>query len=268
MKLLKILSAVFLFLFFCKPAYGQDSSRKIAALTTKKFVGIKYDYLYFDEKEKEGWHSASLELGREVREIPMVARLNYAHRFNESALQAEVDAYPKISKKVYAYLNVGYSNDSLLFPGFKAGTSVYVSLPKAFEVEAGFRLLRFKTNTWIYTAALSKYYKSYWFSFITYVVPVTGNVTQSYFLKTRYYFDDTDFLEIAAGTGVSPDDRNNNSQLTSNNKLSSRNIGIIYKRTVSKVNVFMISTGWLKQETQLKQHSNQYSFGVGLQRLL
>ena len=270
MRILRLLPLVLLLACLCffKCIHGQDSTRLVIVPNQKKFIGIKYDFLYFDESGKKGWHSASVEHGRVVRKTPIVTRINYANRFQEVAVQAELDAYPVITKKIYAYLNAGYSKNATLFPAFRAGSSVYITLPKAFEAEAGFRLLRFSTSTWIYTAAISKYYKKYWISAITYVVPASGNVFQSYFLKTRYYFTDTDFLEIAAGTGVSPDDRNNNGLLNSKNKLSSNNVAMLFRRTVSKANVIVLGTGWIRQATELKKYSDQYNFSVGYQRIL
>ena len=270
MRIIRVLPVVLLLpcLCFFTSILGQDSTRIVIVPNQKKFIGFKYDFLYFDESEKKGWHSASVENGMVVRKTPIVTRINYANRFQEVAVQAELDAYPVITKKIYAYLNAGYSKNATLFPAFRAGSSVYFTLPKAFEAEAGFRLLRFSTSTWIYTAAISKYYKKYWISAITYVVPASGNVFQSYFLKTRYYFTDTDFLEIAAGTGVSPDDRNNNRLLNSNDKLSSNNVAMLFRRTVSKANVIVLGTGWIRQATELKKYSDQYNFSVGYQRIL
>ena len=58
-----------------------------------------------------------------------------------------MDAYPSLSKKTYMYLNVGYSDSyktgTFVFPKYRAGISIYRSLPKSFEAEIGARLLNF-----------------------------------------------------------------------------------------------------------------------------
>lgn len=246
---------------------AQDSLTLSTAQKTTNTIGIKYDFIYFDKGGNKPWHLLSLEYTRLIKKIPFIARLNYANRFSKSGLQLEAEAYPAISKKVYAYVNAGYSKDSLLFPKYRAGFSLYVSLPAAFEAEGGFRLLYFNSPTWIYTAAIGKYYKNYWFNFSTFLTPGNSNILQSYFLKTRYYLDDQDFIMLTLGTGISPDDRNNNIQLNTNNKLGSKKAELSLRSTIKKVNVILISTSWMNEEYQLKKYTNQYNISIGLQRI-
>ena len=50
----------------------------------------------------------TLKLGRKTKYGSIIGRVNINNRFNTTGTQFEIDAYPKIAKGVYAYLNFGY----------------------------------------------------------------------------------------------------------------------------------------------------------------
>lgn len=255
-------------IFLCLTATAQDSLVRFGAEEKPKSLGIKYDIIVFNKGVHEPWHLVSLEYSQEVKNIPLIARINYANRFSRSGAQLEADAYPAISKKVYAYLNAGYSNDRLLFPRYRAGFSLYVSLPAAFEAESGFRLIHFDSSIWIYTASIGKYYKSFWFNLSTYLTPGANSVSQSYFVKTRYYFNDKDYLMFAVGSGISPDDRKNNIGLNSTAKMNSKKAEITFRNSIGKKNILLVNAGWMSLENEVKSYLKQMNFGLGLQRFL
>jgi YaiO family outer membrane protein len=231
-------------------------------------IGIKYDLTAFENKTILPWHALSLEYTHHTKNLTAIARINYANKFNMSGLQFEGDLYPAISKKIYAYISAGYSDYNGVFPKYRAGFSLYTSLPSAMEAEGGIRLLHFTWTTWIYTASVSKYFKNYWFNVSTFLTPASGRLIQSYFLKTRYYLNDKDFIMLTIGTGISPDDRNNNIQLNTNASLRSKKAEISFRNTFKKKNVILISAGWMNQEYEFKKFSSQYSFGIGFERML
>ena len=250
------------------PAAAQDSLSKAVEQKLPNSIGIKYDLIAFDKGVNKPWHFLSVEYTKHIKKTPFIARLNYANRFSKSGLQLEADAYPALSKKIYTYINAGYSKDSLLFPKYRAGFSLYVSLPASFEVEGGFRLLHFSSSTWIYTASIGKYYKNFWFNLGTFLTPGSNSMQQSYFLKTRYYMNDKDYIMLMLGTGISPDDRKNNIQLNTNAKLKSKKAEVTFRNTFKKKNVFLFNAGFMRQEYEYKKYNNQFNIGVGVQRYL
>ena len=253
----------------CFTAAAQDSLH--LPVTQKKMpnsIGIKYDLITFDNVVTKPWHLVSIDYTKHIKKTPLITRLNYANRFSKSGFQLEAEAYPALSKKIYTYINAGYSNDRLLFPKYRAGFSLYAALPKKFELEGGFRLLYFNSPTWIYTASVGKYYKRFWFNASTFLTPVSNNILQSYFLKTRYYFNDTDFAMLVLGTGISPDDGKNNIQLNTNSTLKSRKAELVLRNTFKKKNVFHFNIGLMTQEFETSKYADQFNIGIGLQRLL
>jgi YaiO family outer membrane protein len=236
---------------------------------SKNKIGVSYDYIYFDKQYSDPWHLASIEYVRQTGLGSVIGRVNYANRFNTGGLQYEVDAYPHISKTFYAYVSGGYSDNVGVFPKYRSGFSLYANLPSSFEAEAGFRYLYFSGDTWIYTASLGKYYKSFWFNFRTYLTPSNSSISQSYSLHVRYYTAGADdYLSLGIGTGISPDDPRNIILLNngSNYKLRSNNISMAYWHSIKRFNIIFINASLDNQEYKYQTHGNQLDIGIGYQR--
>src|ERR1035437_4398915 len=79
---------------------------------------------YFDDFNREfggtQWHLISLQYEHTFKDFGSVLwRINWANRFSDRGLQYEMDAFPSISKKMYMYLNVGYSPDEPVFSKYR-----------------------------------------------------------------------------------------------------------------------------------------------------
>lgn len=242
-------------------------SSKIKDLVSKNKIGISYDFTGFDKQFANPWHLVSISYSRATSLGSIIGRFNYANRFTTSAVQFEADAYPRISRTFYSYISGGVSNKSGVFPQYRAGFSLYANLPKSFEAEAGFRYLYFGDATWIYTASIGKYFKSYWFNFRTYITPDNKNISRSFSFTTRYYFGGAyDYISLGLSTGISPDDQINNIQLGNKTKLKSNGISAGYYKTIKKLNIISITAGWANQEYLASTFGNQYSFGLAYQK--
>jgi YaiO family outer membrane protein len=240
---------------------------RIRELGSKNKIGISYDYTWFDKQFSNPWHLTSLDYSRQTRAGSFIARVNYANRHQQDGVQFEVDAYPRISKHLYAYTNIGFSPDMPVFPKFRAGFSLYANLPKAFELDAGFRYLNFDSDTWIYTLSVGKYYKNFWFNGRTYLTPSSSRISQSYTLTTRYYLKGaSNYLSFFIGRGISPDDRSLASQLNNAYKLQTSKIGGGYRFTVGQLNVFSVSASFENVEYLPKTKGNQLGLSAGYMR--
>lgn len=242
---------------------------KIKDNSFKRQVGVSYEYVYFDDgfNGRDPWQLASVDFSTQTPIGSVIARVNYANRFLTNGFQYEIDAYPSFTENFRAYMNVGYSNASI-FPNYRVGLSLYHDLPKSFEIEAGFRYLNFSSDTWIYTASVGKYYKSFWFNFRTYLTPSESDLSKSISFSTRYYYSGTDdYIGIRVGTGLSPDDSSNANTIgNSGNNLSASNINLNYRKTIKKLNVITLSFGFENQEYRLDTRGNQIDFGVTYSR--
>jgi len=247
---------------------ARSLASRIKENSAKNKVSLSYDYIYFDKQFDDPWHLVSVDYGRQTKYGSIIGRVNYANRFNTNGYQFELDMYPRISNTFYAYVSGGVSNTVGVFPKYRGGFSLYANLPLSFEAEAGFRFLHFSDNTWIYTASVSKYYKSFWFNFRTYLTPSTNAVSQSYALTTRYYFGGVDdYFSLALGTGLSPDDNQSNVLLNSSiYRLKSNNISLGYRKSIKTFNVLTLKVGYDNQEYLKDTKGNQLDFGIGYLR--
>lgn len=249
-----------------KSTEARSLSQRIKLLSAKNSLGVSYDFVYFDKRFNDPWHLTTVDYGRATAVGSVIAKLNYANRFQTNGVQFEVDAYPSLLKKFYMYLNLGISDSSGIFPKYRGGLSLYANLPASFEVDAGFRYLYFSDDTWIYTFSIGKYYKSYWFNIRTYLTPSITSISQSYTLTIRYYFGGADdFFSFNIGTGLSPDDASNSVLFNPENtyRLKSSDIGIGYRKAIKKTNVIFAQAALENQEYARDTRGNQISIGVG-----
>jgi YaiO family outer membrane protein len=249
-----------------KNAAARSLLENVREENAKNKIGISYDFVNFDKQFSDPWHIVSLDYTRATKMGSITGRLNYANRFKTDGVQFEMDAYPRISKTFYSYVNAGISNESGVFPKYRSGFSLYANLPKSFEGEVGFRYLYFNDATWIYTGSVGKYFKNYWFNLRTYITPSNQSVSNSYSFSTRYYFKGTDYFGVGLGTGISPDERGNNVQLANLYQLKSYRLSADYRNTFKRYNILLASFSWLQQEYLPKVKGNQYLFSIGYQR--
>ena len=188
-------------------AAAQDAAQARKPAGGTMTVAGDFSYVSFSGGT-DPWQLASVTLGRRTSAGSILARLNYANRFNTSGAQFEMDAYRRISDKVYLYLNAGYSG-ATIFPEWRAGGEAFTSLPNAWEASLGFRQLRFGgAPVTLFTGAVGKYIGDYWFSLRPYLHKKDGGLSASAGLTARRYFEDGDhWIGASASFGSSPTDR-------------------------------------------------------------
>lgn len=248
-----------------KQTEARAFSARIRENSALNKFGLNYDFVYFDKQFDDPWHLVSIDYGRQTSIGSVIGRVNYANRFNGNGIQFEADAYPRISNTFQAYLNVGYSPDVGVFPKYRAGFSLYANINSGFELEAGFRLLHFNDNTWIYTASVGKYYENFWFNVRTYLSPSIESISQSFALNTRYYFGGVDdYFSLGLSTGLSPDQQRNNVLVNATNyKLKSNGLTLGFRKSIKTFNVVNLNAALDNQEYLKDTKGNQFSLGLG-----
>lgn len=237
----------------------------VEAMDHRNFIGLGYRGDYFDNHSP--WHLYYLEYGRNTRALgKVIARVNYASRFNQLGFQAEVDAYPVLAPEAYLYLNAGYSPDTELFPRYRAGAEIFHLLPADWEASLGFRLLTFADNDLlILTGSISKYWSDYYFSFRPYITFASeGPGSQSYFFTARRYFSSAHHhLSLILGTGFSADEE----ALVGGEiyNLDSQRVLMQYQQKISPN--FLLRTGAGYQRYTEGIWGNKYTFELGISYL-
>lgn len=230
-------------------------------------VGVIYDYVYFDKQFPDPWHLVSFDYTRRTKLANITGRVNYASRFGKNGLQYEAEAYPHISKTVYAYAQVAYSDEASVFPRWRSSVSLYSTLPAAFELELGWRYFYFSSATNIVTGSLSKYYKNYLFGVRTFVAPFNNHLSSSYNVYARFYFGGAnDFIGLTAGTGISPDERSIYQQLNSTGKPRSYTTAVELRHVVKTLNIIGVNAWLINHEYLPKTKGNEVQVGVRYER--
>lgn len=222
-------------------------------------VGMTYDYdTYFDDISP--WNTFSL-YGRTRTKLTgaLIARVTHAYRFDGSGTLFELDAYPSLGKNAYAYINVGGSGASF-FPNYRFGTSIYYNLPKAWEIDAGFRYLKFSEATTIYTGSIGKYVGNWWINFRFNVIPQDTGAGTSGNIQARYYFKTAeDFFSVQISSGISPDEESRDpSQL-----LNSYRAGLGYQQLISPRVMIFGYTGYSRNELSTDRFRKNLNISIG-----
>lgn len=240
------------------------SSQAQSVDSTKNAITITYDYNHFQRQFANDWHMGSIEYKRKLPQGAILGRLNYGNRFQQSGWQGEIEAYPVLTKKLYAYTGISFSDNMPVFPKWRTGTTLYLALPKAWEVEGGFRYLYFTESVWLGTAGISKYVGNWLFNARTYIGLENTSNNQAYFVSARRYFNNgIDYAWLQAGSGVSPDEYRN-IQLGSLYNLNSKSLILGTNLSLTKRTKLLLSAGWFRNEYRKGSHDNQLNTTIGV----
>lgn len=235
-------------------------------------VSLNYDLDLFQRTSSYGpWHMVSLEYAHRFPFLTLVGRTNYARRNFGSGpnhgVQFEIDAWPKITKGLYGYLNLGYS-PSTIFPRFRAGLEPYFGLPWSMETSVGIRYLRFVSSTdsisrvFIFTGHVGKYYKNYWFSLRPFLIfKPEGPSVSGILLARRYFKDATSYLTLMLGYGSTPEDLILTPEI---DRVSVWKAGLDVQKSI--IPILLVKGGFQYQREEYRpgQFGNRYTLSLGL----
>jgi YaiO family outer membrane protein len=246
------------FLSLSKSASTQriDSSRN-------RSVTAIYEYNKFSESSNYHWQLASLEYKGPVGQTTVVGRVNFADRWGNTGWQAELDAYPRISKKMYAYTSIGAAPNALVFPKWRAGASLYFNLPMGIELEGGARYLHFSEDLWMLTAGVGKYLGNWLFqgrSFLS----LRNNLgaDHSFAFTARYYLPSgKDYIWGQLGSGVSPDE-SQGAQLQISN-LHRYTVAGGVRTTIAGKHLLLATLGFARNEFRKDMFGEQLTGTIG-----
>ncbi|MGB3589274.1 MAG: YaiO family outer membrane beta-barrel protein [Tunicatimonas sp.] len=171
---------------------------------TKNAIRANYYYANFDAIFTP-WHIGSVEYERRTKLGPVIARLSRSRMFDQIGKQAELDFYPKIASRTYAYLNFGIS-DRTVFPNLRWGGELFQGVGASTEISGGMRMLYFESATVrIYTAQLGHYAGSHWISARAFLTNIkeTSN-TAGAFTYRKYLRHSDHYFSLYANYGTAP----------------------------------------------------------------
>lgn len=170
-----------------------DAQQALARVSNEVTIGGTLDSF----RNSDDWREAEIDL--KVRQ--WVFRAAHGRRFGLNDDQLEVEAYPRIGAKSYAYLNAGFSPDGDLYPKSRFGAEIFGGFGKGYEASIGFRRLNFDDAVNIATASLSKYYGDWLFTLRGY----HSDGSNSEQLLVRRYFG-ANYVGVRIGKGSTRDE--------------------------------------------------------------
>ena len=198
-------------LAFAVPAAAQTRTGAVDVIAKpapptdpKNKIGIDYEFETFNNDFSD-WHWLSLEYSHRFEPVTVIGRVNWAHRFDEDATQYEVDAYPKLWKSAYLYLNYGVAESDTFLPERRYGAELFWGFGKAMEASVGMRRLEFDPRyVNLYTGSFGWYRGDWLFAVRPWISNKPGETTVSGSFMARRYFatrDDHCTLRVGGGEG-------------------------------------------------------------------
>ncbi|MCU0422645.1 MAG: YaiO family outer membrane beta-barrel protein [Bacteroidia bacterium] len=238
-------------------------------------VGASFDYFANNVYSEPFFHYQFVQWGFKAPKNTFIIRMNFNQRFGSSGAQPEIDWYKSLKRRMYLYINYGYTTFDL-FPIHRVGLELHKNLPRSYEVSAGFRLLDFGpgSNVMIYTGSVTKYKGNYAFIARTFITPddETNSFSRSLLISIRRYtLDEDNFLGIVTGAGYSPDQRtwqtSNNNNDGSRDKLlflQAYRAGWIYSFTHNFKHLWTIEFDYRYQELPFNTSEFTHTIGMSL----
>lgn len=216
------------------------------------------------------FHLLSLQYNTLLKIGTISARVNYRIRGNTAGVQGELEAYPKITDGVYAYLNYGFAGaSSLLFPVHRVGAEMFFKMPSNLEASLGGRLLTFTSGSDVslYTGSIGYYYKDFWFSLRPFLTAKNISVSRSYNFSARWYYDGRaeEFVSGRIGAGFSPDERNYDPSAETVYFLKAESYGVWWQKPIGDYSIVTLIFDFTNQELTFKrgEYVKVYSISVG-----
>jgi YaiO family outer membrane protein len=162
-------------------------------------VGATYD----DFENSDPWREAEFNLKNNMRFGAAVLRGAHARRFHLHDDQIELELYPRLRNKGYAYFDVGYSPHARLYPRSRFGAEFFQGFGPGLEASLGYRRLNFSSAANIYTGSFSKYLGDWLFTLRGYRSEDTNSLQG---MIRRYLGDADQYIGLRIGKGSTRDE--------------------------------------------------------------
>lgn len=171
----------------------------------KNMISVGYLNTSFSNPGFAPWHFGTIEYQRKTNKNALVGRLNYGKLFGTSGIQAEVDAYPKIGKNGYLYLNTGVSDGTTVFPIFRFSAEYYQEYTK-YSASIGGRYLHFEElKVFMFTGHIGRKFNDYTVAYRPSLVSVSDNYFTSHAVSFRKNFEQKEsFVQVELQYGAVP----------------------------------------------------------------
>ncbi|WBX73163.1 YaiO family outer membrane beta-barrel protein [Tenacibaculum pacificus] len=235
----------------------------------KNQIGVYYDITTFKKEysTQKTWHTTQLEYMNFIGMHSVGVRVTHSKRFIDDAFLYELESYPVFNQKTYGFVNVSGSSKSDFFQNLGIKSSIYYTVLKWLEVEAGFRYLSYNTDDFTsYVIGVTSYQNKFYLNARVFIGPKIGDdFIQNYQANIRYYYKSAeDYLFLRVGTGISPDESSRFTQVIPNPDLNSYYINLGATKSVGHNYNVSVRLGYLTEELSNNRVGNQLQANIGL----
>ena len=209
------------------------------------------------------WHLASLELSRRSAAGTVLARGSVARRFDLTGSQLEVEAYPRLTARTYAFLGAGWSPDEL-FPGLRMGAELFAAPAPGWEASAGARWLDFRErDVTLLTASVGAYPGNWYLAARPFLALDEGDTSLSGTLLARRYLRDADeYVSLRVGGGEAPAEQLTAAELE---RVGAALVGVDGRMRLGRRAGVLASLGWEREELPGDRERRRLTAGVGVE---
>lgn len=206
-------------------------------LLSADHIGIWGSYDQFTNFSNRPRLGLSVEAKKVFELSPVIARVNFANRFNLDDYQIEFEAYPRPLNNLYFFVNASYSPNGTWFPEWRFSGDIYFGLPQSVEVSAGFRYIEFTTITFHMLTLYAGWYPGNNYIYARFYKGVSnfGDADIFELVGRRYLSNQYHYLELRTGIGNSPDINTINNVFTdtySGQIEDAWNLGLAYQQPI------------------------------------
>jgi len=115
----------------------KETKKSTSEEVPKNRFSIRNSFTLFDQRYDPIVNS-SISFKHQTKYGSIIPKINYSSRVGKQGLQYDISLYPKLAKRMYAFLNYGYSS-AQIYPNHRFAGDVYKGLPGAIEISAGSR---------------------------------------------------------------------------------------------------------------------------------
>jgi YaiO family outer membrane protein len=241
--------------------------QRLLKKASRHLVSVNYELISFGDNYpiQKSWNSVAASYQYNTSKNTFVGTVTYSDRFVSDDVLYELDAYPILSNKAYAYFSVAASQGTF-FQKFGTAASLYYNVGNGFEPEIGVRYFEFENDSFFtFITGITKYVGDFYINGTVSLGPDRNDqLVQNYQVTVRYYsVNAADYVFARLGTGISPDDTTRFTQVVANPSLKAFNVSAGFVKWVNQLKVG-VTAGYLNQELTNNENGVQLLGAVNL----
>ena len=242
--------------------------RSLLKKLNKNTIGLNHELLTFlaDFPIRSTWHSTQVSYMHSFKEFTLMGSILHSNRFADQGTLYEATSYAMITPSMYGFLKLGTSSKSNFYQNFGADASIFQTIFKSMELEIGGKYLNFGEQNFVSgVVGLTLYTGSFYLNGRSGIGPkIQDRLVQNYQATARYYLQNSeDYLFFRIGTGISPDESAQFTQLVTNPNLNSYFALTGISKWFGNINMGL-TIGYQYQELSKNRIGNQLIGSVNL----